>query len=317
MAEEEKTEISPQLIFNLVLKKLQRKNISFILKQNRIEPKQMQAWENKLISQGSKIFEKAVEEEEQEEEQESTTGTTLIIKKVTKGHAGHHGGAWKVAYADFVTAMMAFFLLMWLVSMTDEAQKLGITEYFEKYSMFKNYGATDKGGKEDKTDIGLPQKKQADIEVNEDPYNKMTDALQKEIRSQFGSMPDQVQMDFTAEGFRIQLVDRFDSPTFDSGSAKLKPWPRELIAIVAKTIMDLQVKIGFEGYTDAIPFNNKGITNWELSALRAAAAKKEFAKNGIPETRFARIVGYADRQLLIPEDPSDPRNRRIAITLLR
>jgi chemotaxis protein MotB len=315
MAEEEKTEISPQLIFNLVLKKLQRKNISFILKQNRIEPKQVQAWENKLLSRGPEIFEKAVEEEA-EEEQESTAAGTVIIKKVKKGHAGHHGGAWKVAYADFVTAMMAFFLLMWLVSMTDEAQKLGITEYFEKYSMFKNYGATDKGGKEDKTDIGLPQKKQADIEVNEDPYNKMTEALQIDIKRQFGSMPDQVQMDFTTDGFRIQLVDKYDAPMFDSGSNRLKPWPRELIKIVAKSIENMQVRIGIEGYTDSVPYNKDGITNWELSALRAAA-RSEFEKNGIVSSRFAKIVGYADTRPLIEEDPTDPRNRRIAITMLR
>jgi chemotaxis protein MotB len=197
--------------------------------------------------------------------------------------------------------------------MTDEAQKMGLTEYFEKYSMFKNYGVTQKAGPENKTEIGKLQKNESQV----DPFKKMTDTLTKEIQGQFGAMPDQIELEYTADGFRIQLVDRFDSPTFDSGSTKLKPWPRELIAIVAKTIMDLPVKIGFEGYTDSVPYNNKGITNWELSAMRAAAAKKEFAKNGIPETRFARIVGYADRQLLIPENPSDPRNRRIAITILR
>jgi len=315
MAEEEKTEIPPQLIFNLVLKKLQKKNITFLLKQNRIEPRQMQAWENKLIAEGSKVFEKTAEEEE--EEKEVTTAGTVIIKKVKKGHAGHHGGAWKVAYADFVTAMMAFFLLMWLVSMTDEAQKLGITEYFEKYSMFKNYGATDKGGKEDKTDIGLPQKKQADVEVNEDPYNKMTEALQTDIRRQFGSMLDQVQMDFTTEGFRIQLVDKYDAPMFDSGSNRLKSWPKELIQIVSKSIVNIPVRIGIEGYTDSVPYNKDGITNWELSALRAAAARSEFEKNGIVSSRFAKIVGYADTRPLIEEDPTDPRNRRIAITMLR
>ncbi len=153
MAEEDKPKISPALIFNLVLKKLQRKNVKFILQQNQIDPKQLQAWENKLLSQGPEIF----EETEEEEEKESTTGA-VIIKKVKKGHAGHHGGAWKVAYADFVTAMMAFFLLMWLVSMTDEAQKTGIADYFEKYSMFEKYGATQKAGKEDKTEIGKLQK---------------------------------------------------------------------------------------------------------------------------------------------------------------
>lgn len=309
MTEEHKPEITPQLKFNLVLKKIQRKNIKFILQQNKIDPDQVQAWENKLLSRGPEIFDEAIEEEA---ERESGTGT-LIIKRVKKAHAGHHGGAWKVAYADFVTAMMAFFLLMWLVSMTDEAQKMGIADYFEKYSLVEKYGATRKDGKEEKVEIGKLEKGETKV----DPFEKMTDTLTKEIQGQFGAMPDQIELEYTAEGFRIQMMDRHDAPMFDSGSNKLKPWPKELIKLVAKSIMDIPARVGIEGYTDSVPFNVKGMTNWELSALRAAAARSEFERNGITASRFAKIVGYADRRPLIIEDPTHPKNRRIAITLLR
>jgi len=308
MTEKEKSELPPQLIFNIVLKKMQRKNISFILKQHHIEPRQMQAWENMLLSHGPKIYEKT---EEEEKAKELASKGDLIIKKVKKGHDGHHAGAWKVAYADFVTAMMAFFLLMWLVTMTEEVKKIGIADYFEKYSLLEDYGVTEKSGKIHQTEVGRLQKN----EVKEDPYKRMTDALQKEIKAQFGSKSDQVQMEFTSDGFRIQLVDKFDAPMFDSGSNKLKSWPKELIGIVSRTIIDIPVKLGIEGYTDSVPFNAKGITNWELSALRAAAARSEFEKNGIPASRFAKIVGYAHTRPLIPDDPTSPKNRRIAITL--
>ena len=165
----------------------------------------------------------------------------------------------------------------------------------------------------DKTEIGKLQKAQ----TQGDPFKRMTDTITKNIQGQFGARPDQIDLEYTADGFRIQLMDRYDAPMFDSGSNKLKSWPKDLIKTVSRTIMDIDVRVGIEGYTDSVPFNDKGITNWELSALRAGAARSEFEKNGIPTSRFAKIVGYADTRPLILEDPTDPRNRRIAITLLR
>jgi chemotaxis protein MotB len=252
----------------------------------------------------------------------------VIVKKVKKRHGeGHHGGSWKVAYADFVTAMMAFFLLLWLLSMVSTEKRAVMAEYFKNFSIFKESGKTFQPGS---AFVITDHIKKAELK----PEN-IALSLRKAIRGkgagqggqaqaaagqgtgQAEALMDQVRVDAVEGGVRIQIVDKEGSPMFQLGSAEPTEKCREILAAVAEVVKEQDTKIAIEGHTDAAPFRGDQITNWELSTNRASAARRMLETNGTDPLRVARVVGYADTDLLVKENPKDPQNRRISIILLQ
>ncbi|MGE0744303.1 MAG: flagellar motor protein MotB [Rhodospirillales bacterium] len=281
---------------------------------------------------------------------------TIIIKKVKKGGHGHHGGAWKVAYADFVTAMMAFFLLLWLLNATSEDQKKGISDYFAPAtaSTSKSGAGGILGGQTISSPGALvsrnsppsvtielkPTSGDGDKDSTEKPdltKQEMDEAIaqreeelfkekEKELREAIEKDPDlkglakNLLIDQTPEGLRIQLVDRDGQPMFPSGSVKMFDRTRKLLAQVAKVVQTMPNKLSISGHTDATPFRSSvgaSYGNWELSSDRAHASRRELMEDGVPAARISRVVGRADTEPLTPENPTDPQNRRISIVLIR
>jgi chemotaxis protein MotB len=247
----------------------------------------------------------------------------VIIKKVKKkSHEGHHGGSWKVAYADFVTAMMAFFLLLWLLSMVAPEKRIALSEYFASFSLMQDQPQQSGTSILDKSsgvlEMGKTLKKESYRVSSEDPaapasiVRKMRAAINEKMQA----MENQVFVDTTKEGVRIQIVDNEGSEIFRLGSDEPSDKARQIIKIVSDTIRDKPNRIVIEGHTDAAPFKNAQRTNWELSTSRASAARRELENNGIDPGRIAKVVGFADQDLFIKENPKDLRNRRISIILL-
>jgi chemotaxis protein MotB len=247
----------------------------------------------------------------------------IIIRKVNKkSHGGHHGGAWKVAYADFVTAMMAFFLLLWLLSMTSPDQRAALSQYFNSFSLFdsktqqsgtsildKSTGVLNAGrsAQSDSTRVSVEKK------ANPEELAKM---MRGAIDNKLQAMKNQVLIETTKEGIKIQIVDNEGSEIFRSGSDEPTEKARQIIRLVSENLREKPNRIVIEGHTDSAPFKSAQKTNWELSTSRASAARRELENNGIDPNRIARVVGYADQDPLIKEDPKDLRNRRISIILL-
>jgi len=248
----------------------------------------------------------------------------IIIKKVKKkGHGGHHGGAWKVAYADFVTAMMAFFLLLWLLAMVAPEKRMAVSQYFTDFSLFKEQSQKSGASVLDKSagvlDMGGVAKKEsfrmspATKTQAEDVAKKMRDAIDEKMLA----MKNQVFVDMTNEGVRVQIVDNEGSEIFRTGSDEPTERARQIIKLVTENMIDKPNRIVIEGHTDSTPFKTAQKSNWELSTSRASAARRELENNGIDPGRIARVVGYADQDLFNKDDPKDPRNRRISIILLQ
>ena len=265
----------------------------------------------------------------------------IIIKRVKKHKgAAAHGGSWKVAYADFVTAMMAFFLLLWLLSMTSEEKKAAVSEYFAKYSLFQESGSSAITGKT--TKLTSPQfisepgsestkgkvtnssgKGKGDFRFRSLDKNiaakdeAIVKKIQASIDNKMAAVRDQILVDVVDGGIRIQIIDTEGSIMFPSGSAVPSTRAKDILKIVAANIQEIPGKIVVEGHTDSTPLRGAQITNWELSSLRASAARRELEDNGIDPSRIARVVGYADQELLMPIDPRDQRNRRISLIVLQ
>lgn len=236
--------------------------------------------------------------------------------KKAKGHAAHHGGAWKVAYADFVTAMMALFLVLWLVSQADTKLKQAIASYFRSPGVFDTMqGGVLSGNKKVSKE---PEK--LDSSENEQALIGVAEALQKqfETRPEFSRAKDQVKIEITDEGLRIQLLDKADRVSFASGSAELGAEAQAVLSEIAQGICTLPNKINIGGHTDSRVFpSDTGYTNWELSADRANAARRTLEANCVKPEQIRRVIGFADTELLVPGDPYSPANRRISITVLR
>ncbi|MFJ9449593.1 MULTISPECIES: flagellar motor protein MotB [unclassified Herbaspirillum] len=267
----------------------------------------------------------------------------IIVKRIKKGGGGHHGGAWKIAYADFVTAMMAFFLLMWLLGSTAKGDLNGIAEYFKtplKVAMAGGSGSGDAntvlpgGGKDltrqegqlrkgenDVTNKRSVRAAQAELEKAE---RARLDELKKRIETAIDSSPtlkqfkNQLLIDITSEGLRIQIVDEKNRPMFALASAQLQPYTREILREIGKTLNDVPNKISLSGHTDATPYSSgeKGYSNWELSADRANASRRELISGGMDESKVLRVVGLSSAVLLDKEDPFNPINRRISIIVM-
>lgn len=237
-------------------------------------------------------------------------------KKKARAHAGHHGGAWKVAYADFVTAMMALFLVLWLVSQADTKLKQAIAAYFRSPGVFDSMqgGILTNAKKISKEPTANTSKD------DEQALYTVAQSLQKQFstRPEFSRNKEQVKIDVTDEGLRIQLIDKADKVAFPSGSADLTTEAQAILAEIASGICSLPNKINIGGHTDSTLFpSNNGYTNWELSTDRANAARRILESNCVKSSQINRIVGFADTQPMVPEDPNSPANRRISITVLR
>jgi chemotaxis protein MotB len=323
----------------------------------------------------------------------------IIVKKKKHGEHGHHGGAWKVAYADFVTAMMAFFLLLWLLNVTTDEQKRGISQYFTPESVSRSTSGSGGvlGGKslspgsmpsstastvvavavpvpsvtsreqddpdEDSVEEAAAKKEQEQAEKARDPSEtpqkprdateqegyagqgksttpreataeEMSKALDEREEQQFKRVEQELReriervtelralsqnllIDRTEEGLRIQIVDQAKVPMFPLGSAAPYDYAKKLLTLVTQVVQSMPNQIAVTGHTDANPFSrNNGYSNWELSADRANSTRRAMLDAGLPAARFARIVGKADREPLLANDPLDPTNRRISIVLL-
>ena len=268
----------------------------------------------------------------------------IIVKKIKKGGHGHHGGAWKIAYADFVTAMMAFFLLMWLLGSTTEGDKKGIADYFNsplKVAMFGGSGSGDsssiiKGGGADLSRSG-GQVKQGEVEARKRTLNLQAlkteqkraelaklQAIKEKVEEVLASNPklaamkSQIRLDMTADGLRIQIVDELNRAMFDSGSAMVQPYMRDLLREIGSVLAEVPNRLTLEGHTDAQRFaaGDRGYGNWELSSDRANASRRELVAGGLPDEHVLRVQGLASSQLIEPADPASPANRRISIIVM-
>ncbi len=264
---------------------------------------------------------------------------TIIVKKIKKGGHGHHGGAWKVAFADFAVAMMAFFLLLWLIASTTKEEKAGLSEYFSPPTQGLADGA---GSSADLIDMGGGQKisqgddskenamkprapTQDEIQqaamAEKEQLESLMEALKKAIEASQALKPftDQLLLDITSEGLRIQIVDKKNRPMFDSGSAELKGYTKEILHELAKTINTVPNRISLTGHTDATRFvsrKKKNYSNWELSADRANASRRELVIGGLANEKIVKVVGLASMVLFNRAEPRHPINRRIAIIVM-
>ncbi len=278
---------------------------------------------------------------------------TIIIKKIKKSGGGHHGGAWKIAYADFVTAMMAFFLLLWLLNSVTQDQLQGIADHFAPISTSKStsgsgqilggkvmgeQGAMDVSSSRASVSVDLPPPKAGsggEQSSDAPPSDAPSDASKQQEQAQFDKAAEELRqavesipslrrlaksllIDNTPEGLRIQIVDQKGLAMFPSGSSKMYLYTRKVLGLIAKVINTMPQKISIAGHTDSVKFHtNSGYSNWELSADRANASRRELEKLGVPFGRVAKVVGKADTEPLLPDDPKNARNRRISIILLR
>ena len=268
----------------------------------------------------------------------------IIIKRVKKGGHAAHGGAWKIAYADFVTAMMAFFLLMWLLGSTTDGDKKGIADYFQsplKIALAGGSGSGDsnsvlKGGGESLTST-VGQVKKGDVEAQRNTINlhklkaeqvraeiARLENLKQEIQQKLASneklkdISSQIRLDMTRDGLRIQIVDDQNRPMFASGSATIAPYMKDLLREIGSVLTEVPNRLTLEGHTDAQPFpgGDRGYSNWELSADRANASRRELILGGLTDDRVLRVQGLASSQPFDEKDPLAPTNRRISIIVM-
>jgi chemotaxis protein MotB len=260
---------------------------------------------------------------ESEDPAAAALGPTIVIKKVTKGDHGHHGGAWKVAYADMVTALMALFIVLWILAQDEEVAR-NVANYFRDPVGFSEGGLASPipGGS------GTPA-----IRLDETPQSGNPDAVAalderwreaaREIRVALGRVPvfskyaDQIELSITPEGLRISLIESSDTPLFRIGGTELHPETKALLETISSELVKLPNRILVEGHTDSRKFGpGARVTNWELSTGRAHTARRVMEAAGVSSERMLEVRGFADRQLYNPLDPEDSRNRRVSITLL-
>ncbi|MGE8360878.1 flagellar motor protein MotB [Pseudomonas sp.] len=265
----------------------------------------------------------------------------IIVKRVKKVAGGHHGGAWKIAFADFATAMMAFFLVMWLMSSATPEQKKLISGYFKDPIGFSesaspyvidlggsptpspertlNPEAQDPSVSEKEENIEADKVEEMAEELERERLELLLQELQNKVEEdpQLQRFKDQILFEITQDGLRIQIMDAENRPMFDLGSARLQPYFEDILLAMVDTIKAVPNKISISGHTDAKPFAGTGdFGNWELSANRANAARRVLVAGGYEEDQVARVVGYASSALFDRNDPLNPVNRRIDITVL-
>ncbi|MFP5324421.1 MAG: flagellar motor protein MotB [Gammaproteobacteria bacterium] len=268
----------------------------------------------------------------------------IIVKRVKKGGHAAHGGAWKIAYADFVTAMMAFFLLMWLLGSTTQGDLKGIADFFNqpvKVSLLGGDGSGNSdsiitgGGKDlsassGRVDGGDAERaaKEVGLQMAKAEARRQDelriDLLQKKVQALIANNPalkefgNQIQIERTQDGLLIQIFDAQNRPMFDVGSAIVKPYMRDLLRQIGLTLVDVENRIVLSGHTDATPYGSgdRGYSNWELSADRANASRRELVSGGLPDDKLVRVEGLASSRLLNSRDPNAPANRRISLLVM-
>lgn len=267
----------------------------------------------------------------------------IIVKRIKKHGGGAHGGAWKIAYADFVTAMMAFFLLMWLLGSTTKGDLNGISEFFKtplKVALSGGSGSGDstsiiQGGgadltrKEGQVKKGDTEREKKDIDiksakemVKKEEMKKLI-KLKEKIEQTIEASPllkkykKQLLIDITTEGLRIQIVDEQNRPMFAIAKSELQPYTRDILHEIGIVLNEVPNKVGLSGHTDETPyFSNVGYSNWELSSDRANASRRELIRGGMDEAKILRVVGLASAAHLDKTDPFNPINRRISIIVM-
>jgi len=265
------------------------------------------------------------------------TQRPIVIKRIKKSGGGAHGGAWKIAYADFVTAMMAFFLLMWLLGSATKAKLEGIAEYFKtpmKVAMSGGSGAGDatsliKGGGTDLTRrAGQVKKGEIETSTSRADQERQESARLQDLKAKLEKAIDsnakmaqfkkQLKLDITSEGLRIQIVDDQNRPMFDSGGAVMKPYTRDILREIGRTLNEVPNRISLSGHTDAVPYSGgeAGYSNWELSADRANASRRELVAGGLEDGKVLRVVGLGSAVPFDKDSPNSPVNRRISIIVM-
>lgn len=258
----------------------------------------------------------------------------IIIKRKKVVAGGHHGGSWKVAFADFATAMMAFFLVLWLTATASPEQKKAVEGYFRDPVGFTEGGSpnpVDLEGSASVVNEASPDIESSQIQIEDELVDELSETLeQRRMRELFQELKEQIKqdatlqefkdqllLDITDEGLRIQIVDRSGRPMFDSGRAELKYYSQDILFELAKTLGSVNNKVSITGHTDSTPFGGRpGYTNWELSADRANTARRALVAGGVRQQQIARVVGLSDSVLFDKEDPNAPVNRRISIIVL-
>jgi len=243
----------------------------------------------------------------------------IIVKKKGGGHHGHHGGAWKVAYADFVTAMMAFFLVMWLVNQSPSV-KASIGSYFRDPGVFETTkgGGVLPGGAEGLKETGVtPAAKPNDVKTAQEVLERAAEHLREALRNtpSLKSLEDRIEITVTAEGLRIELLETAKNSFFAVGSADLLPETVQVLALISKELGTLGNTIALEGHTDSRKYASSTYGNWELSTDRANSARRAMEKFGLRVGQINAVRGFADTQLRTPKEPLDARNRRISIVV--
>ncbi|MDO6443823.1 flagellar motor protein MotB [Marinobacter sp. 2_MG-2023] len=258
----------------------------------------------------------------------------IIIKRKKVVAGGHHGGSWKVAFADFATAMMAFFLVLWLTATASPEQKKAVEGYFRDPVGFTDGGSPNPVDLEGSASVINEASMDVDpgqIAISENVVDALSDTLeQRRMNELFEELKqridenetlqefkDQLLIDITDEGLRIQIVDRSGRPMFDIGKAELKYYSQDILFELAKTLGSVDNRVSITGHTDATPFGGRpGYTNWELSADRANTARRALVAGGVRAQQIARVVGLSDSVLFDQSEPTAPINRRISIIVL-
>lgn len=272
----------------------------------------------------------------------------IVVKRIKKVVGMPHGGSWKIAYADFVTAMMAFFLLMWLLGTTNKGDLEGIAEYFKMplkvamsggkvsgettsvihgggHDITRAEGQVKLGGKSTESRVVDIKKIQAEVlrsqrQQEVERLKQLKASIEKAIESNpsLQQFKKQILLDITSEGLRIQIVDEKNRPMFQIGSAELEPYTREILHEIGKMLNEVPNKVSISGHTDAALYGGgaKGYSNWELSADRANASRRELIVGGMAEEKIVRVVGLSSAVLFKKEDPLNPVNRRISMIVM-
>ena len=239
----------------------------------------------------------------------------IIVRKVAHGKHAHHGGAWKVAYADFVTAMMAFFMVMWLVN-TSPQVKSSVASYFREPGVFETTSGG--GGMPGATAGALAGTAPTPgIAAARETLEKAAERIREALESlpAFEELKDRIEIQVTAEGLRIELLDTGDQSFFGIGSAEVRPETVGTLKVITEQLLVLPNRVAIEGHTDSRPYTAGAYSNWELSSSRANAARRIMEESGLPSKRLEALHGFGDARLRYPDAPLDARNRRVAIVV--
>ena len=291
-------------------------------------------------SAGEELVDKKDKKEKKEKKEKAAV--TPIIRKIKKGGHAHHGGSWKIAFADFVTAMMAFFLLMWLVASLNKSQKAAIADYFKQPIKVALFGGHSIGDRKVNVMGGGPnvEYKEGQVSANNKPlieeHKEVIDSNQEEMKKleqlkseinlsmekdpALAGLKNHLIMDVVSDGLRIQLIDNQKKPMFDVGSDKINPEIQPILANIAKLLNSVSNKVTIQGHTDATPYSNPQeleYTNWELSSQRANSARRALIKAGMDENKVMMISGFSSTVLMDKANPYNPENRRISIIVMK